>query len=123
MNLDRNVDFPRHVRMPTYSYQCDDCSHAYEAFQKMTEDPHTVCPECKGRVQRLIGAGAGIVFKGSGFYVTDYKKPSSGGAESKSESKSESSGKSESSKSESSGKSESSKSESSAKSEGSASKA
>lgn len=60
--------------MPTYTYQCRDCGHTYEAFQSMKDDPHTECPSCKGTVDRLIGAGAGIVFKGSGFYVTDYKK-------------------------------------------------
>ena len=64
--------------MPTYSYRCKDCGHEYEAFQSMTEDAHTVCPECNGTVQRLIGAGAGILFKGSGFYVTDYKSGGNG---------------------------------------------
>ena len=63
--------------MPTYSYQCQDCGHEYDAFQSMKDDPDTVCPKCGGRVERLIGAGAGIVFKGSGFYVTDYRKTSS----------------------------------------------
>lgn len=64
--------------MPTYSYQCKDCGHRYDAFQSMKADPDTVCPECNGTVERLIGAGAGIVFKGSGFYVTDYRKDSGG---------------------------------------------
>jgi len=59
--------------MPTYTYQCADCEHSYDAFQSMKADPDTVCPECNGKVERLIGAGAGIVFKGSGFYVTDYR--------------------------------------------------
>lgn len=59
--------------MPTYTYRCQDCSQEYDAYQSMMEDPHTDCPSCNGRVQRLIGAGAGILFKGSGFYVTDYK--------------------------------------------------
>ncbi|MCB1308949.1 MAG: hypothetical protein KDK30_12240 [Leptospiraceae bacterium] len=70
--------------MPTYNYRCDDCGHEYEAFQSMKDDPHTECPECGGQVKRLIGAGAGIVFKGSGFYVTDYRKDSgkSGGSQS-----------------------------------------
>lgn len=63
--------------MPTYSYECKDCGHTYDAFQAMKDDPHTVCPQCGGKVERLIGAGAGIVFKGSGFYVTDYKKSGS----------------------------------------------
>lgn len=65
--------------MPTYTYQCADCGHSYDAFQSMKADPDTVCPECSGRVDRLIGAGAGIVFKGSGFYVTDYRNGGKGG--------------------------------------------
>ena len=68
--------------MPTYTYQCRDCGHKYDAFQSMKDDPHTECPACKGHVDRLIGAGAGIVFKGTGFYVTDYKKSGSSGSDS-----------------------------------------
>ncbi|MCB1171488.1 MAG: zinc ribbon domain-containing protein [Leptospiraceae bacterium] len=64
--------------MPTYSYRCTECGHEYDAFQSMKDDPHTECPKCGGKVERLIGGGAGIVFKGSGFYVTDYRKPSGG---------------------------------------------
>ncbi|MBU41960.1 MAG: FmdB family transcriptional regulator [Spirochaetaceae bacterium] len=64
--------------MPTYSYRCTACGHEYDAFQSMKDDPHSECPECGGKVERLIGGGAGIVFKGSGFYVTDYKKTSGG---------------------------------------------
>lgn len=60
--------------MPTYAYRCKDCQHEYEAFQAIKAEPHKNCPVCKGAVVRLIGAGAGIVFKGSGFYVTDYSK-------------------------------------------------
>jgi len=60
--------------MPTYDYQCEKCGHAFEAFQSMTEKPLKVCPKCKGRVKRLISPGAGLIFKGSGFYITDYKK-------------------------------------------------
>lgn len=60
--------------MPTYTYQCKDCKHRYDVMQSMKEDPHTTCPECSGSIARLIGAGAGILFKGSGFYVTDYRK-------------------------------------------------
>ncbi|MDH5656511.1 MAG: zinc ribbon domain-containing protein [Spirochaetia bacterium] len=77
--------------MPTYSYQCADCGHVYDAFQSMKDEPHTECPECKGKVERLIGAGSGILFKGSGFYVTDYKS-SSGSASTKTDSKKGSSG-------------------------------
>ena len=68
--------------MPTYEYICEACERTFERFQSMTEEPLRDCPfeECgaKGRVRRLIGPGAGIIFKGSGFYATDYKK--SGGS-------------------------------------------
>jgi len=60
--------------MPTYDYQCEDCSHQFEIFQAMTEKPLKKCPECGAKVKRLIGPGAGLIFKGSGFYITDYKK-------------------------------------------------
>jgi putative FmdB family regulatory protein len=59
--------------MPTYEYQCKKCGHKFEKLQKMTDDPVKKCPECKGVVARMIGAGAGIIFKGKGFYQTDYK--------------------------------------------------
>ena len=60
--------------MPTYRYECQACGHTLEAFQSMTEKPIRVCPECKSRrVRRLIGTGAAIIFKGSGFYQTDYR--------------------------------------------------
>ena len=59
--------------MPTYEYKCDKCGHIFEIVQKMVEEPLKYCPECKGHIRRLISA-AGIVFKGSGFYVTDNKK-------------------------------------------------
>ena len=63
--------------MPTYDYECDKCEHTFEAFQSMTEKPIRVCPECKSRkVRRLIGTGAAIIFKGSGFYSTDYRSQS-----------------------------------------------
>jgi putative FmdB family regulatory protein len=61
--------------MPTYEYKCDECGYRFEKFQRMTEARLTECPECQGAVRRLIGAGAGIIFKGSGFYCTDYRKP------------------------------------------------
>ncbi len=64
--------------MPTYDYRCKKCNHEFEAFQSMSDDPLKVCPKCKKRsLQRLIGAGAGLIFKGSGFYITDYKRGSS----------------------------------------------
>jgi putative FmdB family regulatory protein len=59
--------------MPTYDYQCSACGHRYEVFQRMSDRPKRTCPKCKGRVKRLIGTGAGLLFKGSGFYVTDYR--------------------------------------------------
>ncbi|MCK5786806.1 MAG: zinc ribbon domain-containing protein [Candidatus Sabulitectum sp.] len=62
--------------MPTYDYVCDKCGLRYEKFQNMSAEPDTKCPECGGKVRRLIGAGAGLIFKGSGFYQTDYKTPS-----------------------------------------------
>ena len=65
--------------MPTYDYRCTKCGHAFEAFQRMTEARLSRCPKCKGRVKRLIGKGAGIIFKGSGFYETDYRRKSDKG--------------------------------------------
>ncbi len=62
--------------MPTYEYECEKCGNKFEVFQNIKEDPIKKCPKCKGRVQRLIGAGAGIIFKGSGFYATDYRSES-----------------------------------------------
>jgi putative FmdB family regulatory protein len=61
--------------MPTYEYECQKCHHRFEVFQRITESPKKSCPECKGRVKRLLGTGAGLIFKGSGFYITDYRKP------------------------------------------------
>ena len=60
--------------MPNYDYKCEKCSHIFEIFQSMTAAQIKKCPECGGKVKRLIGPGAGIIFKGSGFYATDYKK-------------------------------------------------
>jgi putative FmdB family regulatory protein len=62
--------------MPTYEYECTVCSHQFEAFQKITDAPLSKCPQCGKKVKRLISAGLGIIFKGSGFYTTDYKKSS-----------------------------------------------
>ncbi len=60
--------------MPTYEYKCKACDHRFEQFQSMTAAPIKVCPECKKRkVERLIGTGAALLFKGSGFYTTDYR--------------------------------------------------
>lgn len=60
--------------MPTYDYICDKCGKKYEKFQNMSAEADAECPDCGGDVKRLIGAGAGVIFKGSGFYQTDYKK-------------------------------------------------
>jgi putative FmdB family regulatory protein len=57
--------------MPTYEYLCRDCSHRFETWQKMIDDPLTICPECGGHIRRVFFP-AGIVFKGSGFYKTDH---------------------------------------------------
>jgi putative FmdB family regulatory protein len=60
--------------MPTYEYKCEACGHAFERFQSITAAPVKKCPECgKNKVRRLIGTGAGLIFKGSGFYITDYR--------------------------------------------------
>ena len=60
--------------MPTYDYECRKCGHRFEQFQSITAAPLKTCPKCKGRLARLLSGGAGIIFKGSGFYHTDYKK-------------------------------------------------
>jgi putative FmdB family regulatory protein len=63
--------------MPTYDYECDACGHEFELFQPITATPQRECPEChKRKLRRLFGTGAAIVFKGSGFYQTDYRSES-----------------------------------------------
>ncbi len=63
--------------MPTYAYACEGCGHKFDAFQSITAKPLRKCPACgKTTLKRLIGAGAGIIFKGSGFYCTDYRNDS-----------------------------------------------
>lgn len=108
--------------MPTYDYQCDGCEHKFELFQSIKDSPKKKCPECgKAKLRRLFGTGAAIMFKGSGFYITDYRSESykkgakadssgsDGGAKAESKSSdtksSDSSGKSSSSSSNSTGKS------------------
>jgi putative FmdB family regulatory protein len=82
--------------MPTYEYHCDACGNDFEQFQPITAAPIKKCPKCgKNKARRLISAGAGLIFKGSGFYITDYRsegydkaaKAENGGGESKAESK------------------------------------
>jgi len=62
--------------MPTYEYECEKCGHLFEVFHSMSEEPRKHCPKCRGKVRRLIGRGAGMIFKGSGFYTTDYRSDS-----------------------------------------------
>ena len=59
--------------MPTYDYKCEKCGYEFERFQNIKDKALTSCPECGGSIKRLISTGAGIIFKGSGFYQTDYK--------------------------------------------------
>jgi putative FmdB family regulatory protein len=88
--------------MPTYDYECDDCGHTFELFQSISEPVKKKCPDCgKPKLRRLFGTGAAVVFKGSGFYQTDYRsdsykkaaekdKPADSKTESKGDAKSES---------------------------------
>ena len=97
--------------MPTYDYECDNCGHSFELFQSISDRVKRKCPECgKSKLRRLFGTGAAVVFKGSGFYQTDYrsesyqkkakaeKEAASGTSEKKSDKKSTSSSDSSSSK-------------------------
>jgi putative FmdB family regulatory protein len=83
--------------MPTYGYECKSCGHTFDIFQSMSDEPIRVCPECGKEVRRLINGGTGIIFKGSGFYVTDKGKGGPVGTSSKSPTKPPSGGASESS--------------------------
>ena len=65
--------------MPTYEYACQKCGHQFEQFQSMRDEPLKKCPKCgKAALKRLVGSGAGLIFKGTGFYITDYKNKGSG---------------------------------------------
>jgi putative FmdB family regulatory protein len=65
--------------MPTYEYACPKCGHEFEQFQSMRDEPLKKCPKCKkAGLKRLVGSGAGLIFKGTGFYITDYKNKSDG---------------------------------------------
>ena len=99
--------------MPTYDYECESCGKNFEYFQSISESPKTKCPECgRQKLKRLIGAGAGFLFKGSGFYITDYRS-----SDYKAKAKADSGGSSGSSSSSSSSSSSGSSSGSSGKSE------
>ncbi len=69
--------------MPTYGYRCPTCGHEYEKLQNISDATRIKCPRCGKRGERLISGGAGIIFKGSGFYETDYKRAGSAGAKEK----------------------------------------
>jgi len=68
--------------MPNYDFECLSCHHKFEMFQNMSDKILPKCPKCGKKVKRLIGSGAGLIFKGSGFYATDYKKSSHGHSQS-----------------------------------------
>jgi putative FmdB family regulatory protein len=61
--------------MPTYEYECKKCAHVFDLFQNISDEPVKTCPECGGEVRRLINGGAGVIYKGSGFYSTDKTRP------------------------------------------------
>ncbi len=63
--------------MPTYEYKCESCGYMFEAFQSIHDEPIKVCPKCGGPVRKLISSSYGMIFKGSGFYITDYKHKNS----------------------------------------------
>jgi putative FmdB family regulatory protein len=104
--------------VPTYQYACTECDHAFEQVQSFSDDTLTVCPQCQGRLRKLFNA-VGVVFKGSGFYRNDSRKPAAESTSSSSSSSDSSSTSSTTSTSDSSGSSSSSSSGSSGSSSGS----
>lgn len=62
--------------MPTYEYECTKCGHLFERFQPITSKPVSTCPKCRGKVKRLISGGSGLIFRGSGFYITENRSAS-----------------------------------------------
>jgi putative FmdB family regulatory protein len=120
--LARDPLFRLKTPMPTYDYVCDACEHKFELFQSMKDEPEKKCPKCKKKkLRRLFGAGAGIIFKGSGFYTTDYRSDSYKKRAEADKSSSSSSDSGGSSSKESSGSKDSGSSSSSAKDSGSSS--
>ena len=98
LTLTADFIYPNESRLPTYEYQCPD-GHAFEKFQKMTEKPRAKCPVCGKTAVRKISGGAGLVFKGTGFYITDYGKDGKGPRKEPPAASSESSTKSDSAES------------------------
>jgi putative FmdB family regulatory protein len=93
--------------MPTYDYQCDACEHQFEVFESISAEPQKKCPKCKkNKLRRLFGAGGGLLFKGSGFYLTDYRSDSYKKAASADKPAGDGGGKESSTKSEGKGKTE-----------------
>jgi putative FmdB family regulatory protein len=70
----RKTPYDKESVMPTYEYRCKMCGYQFEVFQRISEEPVKKCPRCGKPVERMISAGMGIIFKGTGFYSTDYKK-------------------------------------------------
>ena len=69
----------RKIVMPTYNYYCNNCESYYSYFQRMSEASKKECEDCRGKIERIITGGSGLIFKGSGFYLTDYKKKNNKG--------------------------------------------
>ncbi len=86
--------------MPTYEYECKTCGEHFEYFQGISEDPKTTCEKCHGPLVKLVSAGTGLIFKGSGFYITDYKRNGGNGSSDKKSSGEKTAAESKSTKSE-----------------------